>query len=561
MNIETIKYGITGMTCDGCAKGIEKKFENKNGIVSKSVSYKNAAGEFQFDNSIITKSEITAIINSTGHYKVVDEITENNFENTNIENSKNDLSQGNYNYDLIIIGGGSAAFSAAIKTSELGRKAVIINDGLPIGGTCVNVGCVPSKILIRAAEQFHNMNNSNFESVKPNGGSLNFNNLIEQKTKIVKELRTKKYIDVVSDDENVTIIEGRGTIVDNNSVEVNGKMIRGENILIATGSATYIPNIQGLDSVNYYVNDTLYEINELPEHLIILGGRFIALENAQLFARLGSKVTVIQRSAKILPDEDADLSDYLTDLLKQEGIEVLTGTSINSIKEKEGKISVSLIETGVEKIVEGTHLFVATGRHGNTMNLVPENIGIETFGNGFIKTDESLQTSASGIYAAGDVLGKNMFVYTAAYEGALAAENAVDNLQKPRNYNPLPWVVFTDPQVAGVGLNEKQAEANGIDFETSRIDLKDIPRAIAAQDMRGFIKLLRNKNTDKLIGARILAPEGSELLMELSVAMKYGVTISELKNMLHPYLTLSEGIKLAAISFNKDVGKLSCCAV
>lgn len=561
MRIETVKYNITGMTCNGCAKGIERKFENTEGILNKSVSYDNAAGEFQFDNSVISKSEIAEIINSTGHYKVVDEVIDNNNGKADNENSESNFPLEKYNYDLIIIGGGSAAFSAAIKTSELGGKAVIINSGLPIGGTCVNVGCVPSKILIRAAEQLHKMNHSNFDSVKPNGGSLNFNNLIQHKTEMVKDLRTKKYIDVVSDDENVTIIEGRGTIVDNKTVEVNGEMIRGKNILIATGSTTYIPNLPGLDSVNYYVNDTLYEITELPEHLIVLGGRFIALENAQLFARLGSKVTVIQRSDKILPDEDTDLSDYLTDLLRQEVLEILTGTSITSVSEKDGKVTVNLTQAGMEKSVEGTHLFVATGRKGNTKNLSLENAGVETYGNGFIVTDETLQTTAESIFAAGDILGKNLFVYTAAYEGALAAENAVDNLHKQRNYLPLPWVVFTDPQVAGIGLNEKQAEEKGIDFETSRIDLKDIPRAIAAQDMRGFIKLLRNKNTDELIGARILAPEGSELLMELSVAMKYGVTITELKNMLHPYLTLSEGIKLAAISFNKDVGKLSCCAV
>jgi len=565
MVIETVKYNISGMTCDGCAKGIENKFENKNGVINKSVSYKNSNGEFKFDNSVITKSEIADIINSTGHYKVVDEIIDSNIgkniADPNGKSSDYNSSSQNFYYDLIILGGGSAAFSAAIKTSELGGKAVIVNDGLPIGGTCVNVGCVPSKILIRAAEQFHNMNHSNFDSIKPNGGSLNFNNLINRKTEIVKDLRTKKYIDVVSDDPNVTIVEGHGTIVNKNTVEVNGSNLSGKNILIATGSTTFIPDLPGLDSVKYYVNDTLYEISEQPEHLIVLGGRFIALENAQMFARLGTKVTVIQRSEKILPDEDTDLSDYLTDSLRREGLDILTGTTINSIQEKEGKITVNLTEAGIEKNVKGTHLFIATGRKGNTNNIGLENIGVETYGKNFIVTDEILQTEVPGIYAAGDVLGKNMFVYTAAYEGALAAENAIDNLQKQRNYTPLPWVVFTDPQVAGVGLNEKGAEAQGIEYETSRIDLKDIPRAIAAQDMRGFIKLLRDKNTDALIGARILAPEGSELLMELSVAMKFGVTITELKNMLHPYLTLSEGIKLAAISFNKDVGKLSCCAV
>jgi len=560
--IETIKFSIKGMTCDGCAKGIEAKFNNVEGVLEKNVSYKNSLGEFQFNSDVIPKEKIIDIITANNNYEVENEINKSRDENMqDFEDTEETNKSRNYEFDLIILGGGSAAFSAAIKTSELGGKAVIINDGLPIGGTCVNVGCVPSKILIRAAEQFHNMNHSNFPSVSPNGGNLNFNDLIKQKTAIVTDLRTKKYIDVVSDDENIKIITGRGSIVDKNTVTVNGANYRGKNILIATGSTTFVPNLEGLDTVNYYVNDTIYELDSLPEHLIVLGGRYIALENAQMFVRLGSKVTVIQRSKNILPDEDNDLSEYLTDLLKEEGLEILTGTQINFVGEVDGKINVTLIQDGTKKNIEGTHLLIATGRKGNSSNIGLESIGIEIFGKDYIKTDDSLQTSVQGIYAAGDVLGKNMFVYTAAYEGALAAENAFNNSNKKRNYSPLPWVVFTNPQVAGVGLNEKEAGAQGIEYEVSRIDLKDIPRAIAAQDMRGFIKLLRNKNTDALIGARILAPEGSELLMELSIAMKFGVTITELKNMLHPYLTLSEGIKLAAISFNKDVGKLSCCAV
>ncbi len=561
MVFESIKLNIKGMTCDGCAKGIEAKFKNIKGVLAKTVSYKNGFGEFQFDGDLISKEKIIEVITAGSHYEVADEIKENRVSIPDIKKANVAMETQNYEYDLIILGGGSAAFSAAIKTSELGGKAVIINDGLPIGGTCVNVGCVPSKILIRAAEQFHNMNHSNFASVTSNGGNLNFNNLIKHKSAIVTDLRTKKYIDVISDDENVKIVTGRGSVIDKNTVTVNGTNYKGKNILIVTGSTTFIPNLEGLDSVKYYVNDTIYELDSLPEHLIVLGGRYIALENAQMFARLGSKVTVIQRSNNILPDEDNDLSEYLTDLLRDEGLEILTGTKINNVREIEGKVSIDLIQDGTEKTIEGTHLLISTGRKGNSNNIGLENVGVETFGKGYIKTDETLHTTAKGIYAAGDVLGKNMFVYTAAYEGALAAENAFTNSSKKRNYSPLPWVVFTNPQAAGVGLNEKEAEAQGIEYEVSRIDLKDIPRAIAAQDMRGFIKLLRNKNTDALIGARILAPEGSELLMELSVAIKFGVTVTELKNMFHPYLTLSEGIKLAAISFNKDVGKLSCCAV
>jgi mercuric reductase len=190
-----------------------------------------------------------------------------------------------------------------------------------------------------------------------------------------------------------------------------------------------------------------------------------------------------------------------------------------------------------------------------------ENLGIDLFGNGYIKTDEYNRTSVENICAAGDVTGEHLFVYTAAYAGALAVKNAFDKANEKKDYSVLPWVIFTDPQVAGVGMDENQAYENKIDYDTATLWLKDVPRALAARNTKGFIKLIRDKSTNKLIGARILASEGSELLMEISLAIKYGIDVDELRQMFHPYLTLSEGVKLAAITFDKDVSQLSCCAV
>jgi len=564
MAIETIKLEIKGMTCDHCAKSIEKKLEGSNGLESNRVSYSEGFGVFTYDNEKLTKNTIIEKINSTGHYKVVNEIIENNGNgssttNVSTEAANNNTQNTNYDYDLIIIGGGSAAFSAAIKASSFEKKVLMINDGLPIGGSCVNVGCVPSKTLIRNAEQFHNSNHPHFTGINPGNNILDFKEAIRQKTELVTELRQGKYIDVLKDDENVTILKGRAELIDNNTVSVGDNSYSAMNILISTGSSTFVPNISGLNEIDYLTNETLYDLEELPEHLIVLGGRYIALENAQLFSRLGARVTILQRSNRIIPNEMPDVSEQLTEYLKEENLNIKTGVKIKSAEKSGNEIKVVAVINDKEEIIKGSHIFVATGRKGNTGNF--ESKGIEVFGNGFIKTNEYLQTSIPNIYAAGDITGEYLFVYSAAYEGALAVSNMFGKSPAKKDYSVFPWVVFTDPQIAGVGMDENQAYEAKIDYDVSIASLSEVPRSLAARNTKGFIKLLRNKKTDQLIGARILASEGSELLMEISFAIKYGVTVNELKNMFHPYLTLSEGVKIAAISFDMDVHKLSCCAV
>ena len=547
MSVQTIKLEISGMTCEHCAQTVSKKVSQLNGIISKKVNFPERKGEFEFDPSKISKAEIINTINAIGNYKVVGDIIA----------GKN----GNDKYDLIIIGGGSSAFAAAIKASELEKKVLMINDGLPIGGTCVNVGCVPSKTLIRTAEQFHIANHPNFSSIKSGNNKINFKEVIAQKTELVEELREHKYVNVLKDDSNVTILKAYGKLIDKNTIETDGKKYLAEKILIATGSTTFVPEIPGLSEVDYLPNETIYDLEELPEHLIVVGGRYIALENAQMFARLGSKVTILQRSFRILPDEMPDVTETLKEYLEEEGIEIKTGAKIKYVENKNGKVIVNASIKDNYEIIEGTHIFVATGRKGNTKGFGLTEVGVEFHKQDFIKTNEYMQTSISNIYSAGDVTGEYLFVYSAAYEGALAVANMFGEDLIKKDYSVFPWVIFTDPQVAGVGMDENQAYENKIDYEASTIQLKDVPRSLAARNTKGFIKLIRNKENDKLIGARILASEGSELLMEISLAIKYGITVKELKQMFHPYLTLSEGVKIAAISFDKDIKKLSCCAV
>jgi len=547
--MKELELNIEGMTCDHCAVSIEKNLAKLNGVKSSNVSYPDGTATVSFDESETSESSIVDTVNQTGKYRV-----------TGTSGNEKD---GENRFDLVIIGGGSAAFAAAIRTSELGGKAVIINKGLPTGGTCVNVGCVPSKTLIRTAEAIHNANHLHFKGIESKATITDFKTIIDQKRQMVGDLREGKYVDVIADDPNIRLVGGFGRFVDEHTVYVDGTTYYGKNILIATGAAPWAPPVEGLEETGYLTNESAYELDELPESLIMFGGGYIALENAQLFSRLGSKVTIVQRSGYVLSDQPEELGTALAGYLEEEGITVLTNTRIKEVSKSKGfgKKVVRLTVDDEEQILEADEILVATGRIGNTANLGLDNIGIQIEGRGYIPVDETLRTSVDHIFAAGDVVGDRQFVYTAAYEGKISAQNAMRGSRGKADFSVLPWVIFTDPQVAGVGMDEQQAKEAGIDVDVAKLSLEHVPRSIAARDTRGFIKLIRNKEYDRLVGARILAPEGSELLMELVLAMRHGITIQSLKSEFHPYLTLSEGIKLAALTFDKDVKKLSCCAV
>jgi mercuric reductase len=545
---------VDGMTCDSCARHVTNALKSVKGVEHVTVgNWKESKASVVAEETVDEERLLEAVRNA-GYQAIVR-------ERKMLENMEQAAEGNHADYDLIIVGGGSAAFAAALKASDLGKHVLLINDGLPLGGTCVNVGCVPSKTLIRTAEAFHHTRHTAFASIRTGGSALDFKEAIRQKRELVDSLRNAKYINIIQDDPRVKVLKGRARLVGTHSVAVNGAIFSSRYILIATGSSTYVPDIRGIDTVPYLTHESLYELDNLPEHVIVIGGRYIALENAQMLARLGSKVTLLQRSHRILPDEIPDVTETLTEYLKAEGIEVRTDVAIQSVAMAGKRIVVNATVDGEEQTIEGSHLLIATGRKGNTKELGLEELGIATHGKGFVATDDFLRTTVPTIFAAGDVTGQHLFVYTAAYEGALAVENMFGENPSAKDYHPLPWVIFTDPQVAGVGHDENSASAAGIDYEVSVMPLSEIPRALAARNTKGFIKLLRNKADDTLIGARIVASEGSELLMEVSLAMKYGITVSDIKRMFHPYLTLSEGIKLAAIGFDKDVRTLSCCAV
>ncbi|MFK5982269.1 MAG: mercury(II) reductase [Flavobacteriaceae bacterium] len=563
-NTETISLEINGMTCSGCSSHIEKDINKTNGIVSSVVNHETGKGEFTIDKNKMNKEELINAVNNVGNYSVINGVEKDativsNSENTTIK----DTSKNKNQFDLIVIGGGSAAFSATIKAESLGLTTLMVNGGLDFGGTCVNVGCVPSKNLIRAAETTYHATHSNFKGIKPKGADIDFAQIIKDKKALVAALQQQKYMDVVSDFENLTMLKGWAEFVDNKTILIDGKdTYTATNIVIATGATTNIPNIEGLNEVGYLTNVSLFDLEEKPESLTIMGAGYIGLEIAQAYSRLGVKVRIIEFTDRPLRSQTEDITDVLVEQMKNEGIEILP--NFRAFKfEKNGTdtiIHCNCPDGSITQIIEKGHIVVATGTKPNTSKLGLDNIDLKLSEKGNIIVNEKMETNVSNIYAAGDVTNTPPFVYTAASEGNTAVNNAFSLSKSSVDYSSLPWVVFTDPQIAGAGMDELEAEAKGIPFEVSKLDLIHVPRALAAQDTRGFIKLIRNTETDKLIGARVIAPEGGELIQQLSMAIKFGITVKDLAESFYPYLTLGEGVKLAAITFGKDVSKLSCCA-
>ena len=465
---------------------------------------------------------------------------------------------GDENFDLVVIGAGSAGFSAAITAAEEGAQVALIGYGT-IGGTCVNVGCVPSKAMIRAAEALHHAYTaSRFAGIKAEARIENWQALIEQKDDLVTALRQAKYSDILPSYNNVSYMEGAANLTED-GVSVNEKPIKADKIIIATGTSPVVPGIPGMDDIPYLTSAEALELKELPKSLLVIGGGYIGCELAQMLGRSGVKVTIVCRS-RLLPEAEPEISTAMTGYLRDEGIIVRDGLAYHSIRMTDDGIALDVHEDGQGVTIEAEKVLVTTGRRPNTDDIGLEENDVELLPNGGIKVDDRMRSTRPGVYAAGDVTGSDQFVYMAAYGAKLAAKNAMNSDSLVYDNSAMPWVVFTDPQVAGVGLSEASAATQGFDVKTSVIGLEHIPRALAARDTRGLIKLVADKKTNKLLGAQILAPEGADSIQTAVLAIKHGLTVNDLADTIFPYLTTVEGLKLAAQTFDKDVSKLSCCA-
>jgi mercuric reductase len=464
----------------------------------------------------------------------------------------------NSGFDLAVIGAGSAGFSAAITAAEQGARVALIGHGT-IGGTCVNVGCVPSKTLIRAAESLHHAEAAaRFAGIRGEARLDDWRALVAQKGKLVADLRQAKYVDLLPEYNTIAYVEGPARLAPD-GIHVNGERLRVGKTIIATGASAARPSIPGIEDIDYLTSTTALELPALPRSMLVIGGGYIGCELAQLFARAGVGVTLVCRS-RLLPEGEPEISEALVGYLRADGVDVRTGVAYRLIRRTGTGIVLDVGLNGAAEALEAEVMLAATGRRPNTEGLGLADVDVAVTRSGGIRVDEHLRTSNRATYAAGDVTGRHQFVYMAAYGAKLAALNALNGDTHRYDAAAMPMVTFTDPQVASVGLTEAAARAADYDVKTSLLPLDAVPRALAARDTRGLIKLLADRATDRLLGAHVLAPEGCDSIQTAALAIKHGMTTKELGETIFPYLTTVEGLKLAAQTFDKDVKKLSCCA-
>jgi mercuric reductase len=462
-------------------------------------------------------------------------------------------------FELAVIGAGSAGFSAAITAAEGGKRVALIGHGI-IGGTCVNVGCVPSKTMIRAAEALQGAKAAErFPGLRGEAQVTDWTALIAAKDNLVASLRQKKYVDLLPFYDGIAYFDDGPARLIPGGVEVGGRKIAAPKVIVATGGRPAVLDISGIDAVPTLDSTSLLELERLPESLIFLGGGYIGVELAQMMARMGVAVTIVCRS-RLLPRTEPEASRALTEALRAEGVKIIDGVTYQAARREGDRAALTVTKDGAARVLIADYIVLTTGRTPNTEGLGLEEMGVETDASGAIKVGDDMATTRPGIYAAGDVTDRDQFVYMAAYGAKLAARNAILGGVERYDNGAMPWVVFTDPQVAGVGLIEADARDAGHEVKTSVLSLDNVPRALAARDTRGLIKLVADAKTDRLLGGVIMAPEGADSVQTLAMALKFGMTTKALGETIFPYLTTVEGLKLAAQSFDRDVAKLSCCA-
>ncbi|HZT54156.1 MAG TPA: mercury(II) reductase [Gaiellaceae bacterium] len=465
---------------------------------------------------------------------------------------------GSRGYDLVVLGSGSAAFAAAIRASDLGARVAVV-EAATVGGTCVNVGCVPSKALLRAAELQHLAGSPRIPGLRIGAQPPDLAQIVAWKDELVGTLRREKYLDLV-ELYGFDLLSGTAGFAGPDSVAVDGSLLSAESYLIATGASPAAPPIPGLAEAGFLTSTSALEVTELPARLAVIGANAIGLELGQYFARMGSRVTLIEVLPRIAPFEEPEISQTLTEALEAEGLTVLTDATVTAVSREGDTRRLEVVLGGDRTALEVDELLVATGRRPNTAALGLEQAGVTLDERGAVVTDEYLRTANPRVFAAGDVTGSPQFVYVSAYEGALAAENALNGSTRTLDLSALPRVTFTSPQVAAVGLTEAQAREAGYEVKTALLPLELVPRAIVNAETRGLIKLVADQASDRLLGAHLLAEHAGEVIQAAVLAVKHDLTVRDLTETFHPYLTIAEGIKLAAQTFGRDVATLSCCA-
>lgn len=555
---------ITGMTCDSCATHVKDALEKVPGVQSAIVSYATGAAQLALDPGTASDA-LAAAVAGLGYKAVPADAPPAENRSGLLDKVRGWMGAADKGCDgkrplqVAVIGSGGAAMAAALKVVEQGAKVTLIERGT-IGGTCVNVGCVPSKIMIRAAHIAHLRQESPFDGgIGASMPVIDRSKLLAQQQARVDELRHAKYESILNGNPAITVLHGEARFKDGQSLAVRlndggERVVAFDRCLVATGASPAVPPITGLKETPYWTSTEALVSDTIPERLAVIGSSVVALELAQAFARLGSKVTILARSTLFFR-EDPAIGEALTAAFRMEGIEVLEHTPVSQVAHADGEF---VLTTGHVE-VRADKLLVATGRTPNTRSLALEAAGVAVNAQGAITIDKGMRTSTPHIYAAGDCTDQPQFVYVAAAAGTRAAINMTGG-DATLNLTAMPAVVFTDPQVAIVGYSEAEAHHDGIETDSRLLTLDHVPRALANFDTRGFIKLVIEEGSGRLIGVQAVAPEAGELIQTAALAIRNRMTVQELADQLFPYLTMVEGLKLAAQTFTKDVTQLSCCA-
>jgi mercuric reductase len=460
--------------------------------------------------------------------------------------------------DLAIIGSGSAAFATAIAATRLGASVVLVEHGR-VGGTCVNVGCVPSKALLAAADARHVALDPRFPGVTTHADPVDMTTLITGKNALVDTLRREKYEDLATL-YGFEVVRGHARFRDDGDLDVEGRTIVADHYVIATGAAPWAPPLPGLEEAGFLTSSSAMELDHVPASLVVVGANAVGLEQSQLFARLGSTVTVVEALPRIAPFEEPEVSAALSTILTSEGVTVHVSSTVTSVARDAEHVVVTLDTPEGSRQLRAEEILVATGRRPVTSELGLEVVGVTTGARGEVIVDENLRTTNPRIFAAGDVTGLPQFVYVAGAHGAVVADNALTGARRTVDYRALPRVTFTSPQVASVGMTDAQAEDAGIDCECRVLSLENVPRAIVNRDTRGVAKIVAERATGRVLGIHLLAEGAGDVILAGVYALEAHFTVDQLATLWTPYLTMGEAIKLTAQSFTRDVAGLSCCA-
>ena len=451
-----------------------------------------------------------------------------------------------FDYNLVVIGGGSAGLVSAYIAAAVKAKVLLIEKH-KMGGDCLNTGCVPSKALIRSAKMLHYAKRAEDFGFKTTTVEFEFSEVMERVQHVIQQIEPHDSVERYTG-LGVEVIQSEAKIISPYEVEVEGKIVTAKNIVIATGARPAVPPIPGLEETGYLTSDTVWNLRERPRRLVVLGGGPIGCELAQSFQRLGSEVFLIQRGAQLLPREDAEVAEMVETRFREEGMHVLTGHAAQRFEISNGQHVLICEHKDTEVRIEFDQLLLALGRKANVQGFGLEDLNVKIAPQGTVEADEFLRTNYPNIYVCGDVTGPYQFTHTAAHQAWYVAVNALFSPFKSFrvDYSVIPWATFTDPEVARVGLNELEAKEKNIAYEVSTYGIDDLDRAIADSEAHGLVKVLTIPGKDKILGVTIVGNHAGDLIAEFVMAMKHGLGLNKILGTIHIYPTMAESNKYVA---------------